>query len=575
MLKISLGNKIIISCTALLFILFSTIGITLFFLEGQQQSLLAMEESMEKAEKVESLVLDIKEIELHIVQVQQWLTDISATRALDGLNDGFDEAEKHTNELDRTLQKARQTAVSLELDRVVKIVGEVSVKFKPYYTAGKTMAQAYIEEGPSGGNKLMGNFDLASEQLSKKMALLIKSTDGIKKEISANLKEQEHSLELQEEKLISLMMLIAALSIVIAAVVILYVTKRVTKPLRDAVTSMTLLSEGHKDIDIPNATSQDEIGQILSALQLFQKNLLEIDAMRASQIKNEEKADADRKQSMHKIANDFEASVMDIVKAVSSSSNEMQGTAKEMSQISQKTSEQATNVAAASTEASANVETVSTATEELSASVHEISGRVSEAANIAQKAAKESAQTGETIEKLSAASTKIGEVVELISEIASQTNLLALNATIEAARAGDAGKGFAVVASEVKNLASQTAVATEEITNQISAVQSETSNAVSAIRTISTTIDQVRDISASIAAAVEEQGAATQEIARNVLEASQGTQDVSRNITQVTEAANHTGSAAEQVLTMSGELSNNADSLRMQVEKFLVTVKST
>ncbi|OOZ39988.1 hypothetical protein BOW53_09440 [Solemya pervernicosa gill symbiont] len=33
------------------------------------------------------------QLKLSVVQVQQWLTDISATRALDGLNDGFDEAE--------------------------------------------------------------------------------------------------------------------------------------------------------------------------------------------------------------------------------------------------------------------------------------------------------------------------------------------------------------------------------------------------------------------------------------------------------------------------------------------------
>jgi methyl-accepting chemotaxis protein len=31
---------------------------------------------------------------LNVVEVQQWLSDISVTRAQDGLNDGLDEAEK-------------------------------------------------------------------------------------------------------------------------------------------------------------------------------------------------------------------------------------------------------------------------------------------------------------------------------------------------------------------------------------------------------------------------------------------------------------------------------------------------
>ena len=37
------------------------------------------------------LINSFKDIEMDVVQVQQWLTDISATRAKDGLNDGFDE----------------------------------------------------------------------------------------------------------------------------------------------------------------------------------------------------------------------------------------------------------------------------------------------------------------------------------------------------------------------------------------------------------------------------------------------------------------------------------------------------
>lgn len=34
----------------------------------------------------------IKDIQINVIQVQQWLTDISATRGLDGLDDGFKES---------------------------------------------------------------------------------------------------------------------------------------------------------------------------------------------------------------------------------------------------------------------------------------------------------------------------------------------------------------------------------------------------------------------------------------------------------------------------------------------------
>ena len=193
---------------------------------------------------------------------------------------------------------------------------------------------------------------------------------------------------------------------------------------------------------------------------------------------------------------------------------------------------------------------------------------------MAGEAVDQARKTNDRVSELSKAASRIGDVVELINTIAGQTNLLALNATIEAARAGEAGRGFAVVASEVKALAEQTAKATGEIGQQIAGIQAATQELVGAIKEISGTIERLSEISSTIAAAVEEQGAATQEISRNVQQAAQGTQQVSSHIVDVQRGAGETGSASSQVLSAAQSLSGDSNRLKLEVGKFLNTVRA-
>ncbi|QQR69601.1 MAG: cache domain-containing protein [Alphaproteobacteria bacterium] len=345
-------------------------------------------------------------------------------------------------------------------------------------------------------------------------------------------------------------------------------------PLHDMSSTMTRLAHGELNVAVGYTDHRSEIGDMAKSVEVFKQNALEVEQLKAEQEKARQKAEADRKASLNKLADDFERDVGGIVQIVSSASTELRASAETMNHDAHAAGDRASIVSANADQASANVSTVAAASEELSSSVSEIGRQVTESTTVARGAVQQAEQTNATVESLAGAAQKIGEVVSLINEIAGQTNLLALNATIEAARAGEAGKGFAVVASEVKALANQTAKATEDISRQIVAIQTETGNAVGAIRNIGGTIGRISEITTTIAAAVEEQGAATQEISRNVQQASSRTHEVSNSITGVLESVNNTGTVAQHVLTAADELSQQSEKLRVQMGSFLQRVRA-
>jgi len=349
----------------------------------------------------------------------------------------------------------------------------------------------------------------------------------------------------------------------------------IARPIQSLTRAMRELASGNFSVVLPGLGRKDEIGDIAGAVEDFKVKAEEKAREEAEAKSRQDKIAAEqRKADMHRLADGFEAAVGEIINTVSSASTELEASAKTLTSTASRGQEVATTVAAASEEASTNVQSVASATEELSSSITEISRQVQESARMASEAVGQARNTTDRVSELSKAATRIGDVVELINTIAGQTNLLALNATIEAARAGEAGRGFAVVASEVKALAEQTAKATGEIGQQISGIQSATLESVGAIKDISGTIEKLSEISSAIAAAVEEQGAATQEISRNVQQASQGTQQVSSNITDVQRGATETGSASSQVLSSAQLLSSDSNRLKLEVGKFLNTVRA-
>ncbi len=365
-----------------------------------------------------------------------------------------------------------------------------------------------------------------------------------------------------------------ALTIVIGFAAAILLARTISTPIKTITQAMKLLAGNDKTVEVPGVDRRDEVGAMARALLVFKDNAIKIEQVAQQQLESEQQAKKQRRQEMLQLADRFEENVMAVVTGVGTASNAMRQTAETMAKAAQSTSKQAVEASVVTDQASSNVQTVATASEELTTAIAEISRQVAQAASIAEAATGTAENSKVTVAGLAEAAEKIGEVVGLISNIAAQTNLLALNATIEAARAGEAGKGFAVVASEVKMLAQQTASATDEIGAQIAEVQQSIGGTVQANETIASTIHEIDEISKTIAASVKDQSASTGEISRNVQEVATGTQQVSDNIGTVTKTADETGSAAGEVLAAAGQLSEQSESLRTEVEKFLAGIRA-
>jgi len=525
------------------------------------------------------LLVVVKELKTDVIQVQQWLTDISATRGLDGLNDGFEMAEKFAISFREHIALALDLAGKLSLEEVVGKLTAAQGEFEPYYETGKGMAQSYIDEGPQGGNKMMGGFDAVAEKLNDTMAAI---TADVEKIVSVELNAMSKSagkVNLENETIqtaqLSIMTVVAAL--VLIAAWFLYTAIR--KAFDDLSADVDLVMNDTTSDRVERLRlrddRRDELGPVAVALRAFVADQERVAQMTEEQETLKQRAEEERQSAMQTMATDFQNSVGTIVETVSSSATELEASSQTMAQTAEQTSHEASTVASAAEEMNVNVQTVASAADELSSSIREISGRVQESSSISQAAAVTANTTQDKVRGLSEAADRIGEVVQLINDIAEQTNLLALNATIEAARAGDAGKGFAVVASEVKSLANQTTQATESISQQVNAVQSATMEAVGSMDEIVSVINRINEIGSGIAAAVEAQSATTGEIAENVQQAAEGAREVSTSILKVNEAANESGSAASDVLGAASELSRQSEALSGHVNEFMNEIRTS
>ncbi|MDH3342453.1 MAG: hypothetical protein OEM07_01890, partial [Gammaproteobacteria bacterium] len=160
---ISITKKVLIPASVSLVLVILTAFWT-YYLSNEVRSLAKLAE-------VDGVMLTntAHQMDKDVIQMQQWLTDISATRGYDGLDDGFAQAEKSYQSFLSGLSIFEDQYRKKQDEQRLAQIEQIKQHVKEYYLSGKQMANAYIKYGPVRGNQSMRLFDQQAEALSSSL----------------------------------------------------------------------------------------------------------------------------------------------------------------------------------------------------------------------------------------------------------------------------------------------------------------------------------------------------------------------------------------------------------------------
>ncbi|MEI6557874.1 MAG: methyl-accepting chemotaxis protein [Rhodospirillaceae bacterium] len=216
----------------------------------------------------------INDLRLAVIQVQQFLSDISATRGQDGLNDGLDKAAENARKFRDGTAAARIIAGRLGLPTAVEALDGAARDFAAYYEVGQRMAQAYIAGGPPAGNALMPEFDRVAEAMDHRLTRLIELAGEVSKREFGTLAGLIAGIQRTNAGIEDIQALAAAITLAVTLGAIALLLLGVTRPMGRLHQAMVGLAEGDDEAGIPYRQRRDELGQMAAAVQVFKDNAI-------------------------------------------------------------------------------------------------------------------------------------------------------------------------------------------------------------------------------------------------------------------------------------------------------------
>jgi methyl-accepting chemotaxis protein len=493
-----------------------------------------------------------QQMTLEVIQIQQFLTDISATRGKDGLDDGFNQAKACFDSFNSDLDKFYEMYAKEGNEQGKTKISNLRHRASEYYEVGIRMAQAYVDSGPEQGNKLMGQFDAVALALKAEIQPFVAEHNE-----ELNQKVYEMRVALNSFKSTTVIMSIAA--VIGAFLVGWLLVYSITKPLKESVAMIQQIDRGNLDERL-NMIRKDEFGVLARHLDQFAENLQK-EVFAAFQ----KLADGDFTfKANGLISQPFSRankSLNDLVLQMKVIGDQVAASASSLSEASQNLSQGATYQASCLEEISSSVTEATQQLKKSSENASRVGNLSLEVRGAADNGFDLMTRMVQSANATCESGKNIFKIIKVIDSIAFQTNLLALNAAVEAARAGRHGKGFAVVAEEVRTLAARSANAAKETAQLIEESLAKSQEG-------STIAEKTAEALEKIVAGINKVTDIATEIAQATIEQSESLSQIEEGLRQVDGVTQQNAATAEESASASELLSGQANVMKEFLDRF-------